>query len=204
MKFFEFCNKTFTTFLLRGYSTPIKTPVKRLQHSYQEIRKIPIKRLQHSCQEVYTTPVKKMIEYLNFFLLCTLVTLFCCLYIRMKTYHSLKKMAESGIDNLISSSYDAPQSESKRQKLLECILTGNSKLYLGKVYTEKQINKLSDEEVDKLFSNYNAKLSGQMVKSLGKSIINVYSMGACAALGISNQDALSEDLETDPFLNSAL
>ena len=29
-------------------------------------------------------------------------------------------------------------------------------------------------------------------------------MGACATLGISNQDALSNDLETDPFLNSAL
>ena len=43
-----------------------------------------------------------------------------------------------------------------------------------------------------------------MVKSLGESIINMYSMGACAALGISNQDALSEDLENDPFLNYAL
>ena len=29
-------------------------------------------------------------------------------------------------------------------------------------------------------------------------------MGACAALGISDQDALSEDLENNPFLNSAL
>ena len=43
-----------------------------------------------------------------------------------------------------------------------------------------------------------------MVKSLGKSIINMYSIGACAALGITNQDAMSEDLESDPFLNSAL
>ena len=60
------------------------------------------------------------------------------------------------------------------------------------------------KKLDKLFSNYEAKLSGQMVKSLGKSIINMYSMGACAALGISNQNALSEDLENDPFLNSAL
>ena len=29
-------------------------------------------------------------------------------------------------------------------------------------------------------------------------------MGASAVLGITNQDALSEDLENDPFLNSAL
>ena len=58
--------------------------------------------------------------------------------------------------------------------------------------------------MDKLFNNYEAKLSGQMVKSLEKSIINMYSMGDCAALGISNQDALSEDLQNDPFLNSAL
>ena len=30
------------------------------------------------------------------------------------------------------------------------------------------------------------------------------SMGACAMLGITNQDALSEDFENDPFLNSAI
>ena len=66
------------------------------------------------------------------------------------------------------------------------------------------MNDLSAEEVDKLFSNYKAKLSGQMVKSLGKSIVRMYSMGACATLGMSNQDMLSKDLESDPFLNSAL
>ena len=107
-------------------------------------------------------------------------------------------------ENLIFRSYETPQSDTKRQKLLECVLTGNSKLYLGKAYTEDQIKKLSDEEVDRLFNNYEAKLSGQMVNSPGCSIINMYSMGACAALGIRNQDALSEDLESDPFLNSAL
>ena len=32
----------------------------------------------------------------------------------------------------------------------------------------------------------------------------MYSMVACAVLGITNQDALSEDLENDPFLNSPL
>ena len=110
-------------------------------------------------------------------------------------------MAEELISNL---GYESPQSDTKRQKLLECVLTGNSKLHLGKVYTEDQLAKLNEEEVEKLFNNYEAKLSGQMVKSLGPSIINMYSMGACAVLGISNQDALSEDLENDPFLDSAL
>ena len=77
-------------------------------------------------------------------------------------------------------------------------------MYLGKVYAEDQLANLSEEEVEKLFNNYEAKLSGQMVKSSGKSIINMYSMGACSALEITNQEALSEDLENDPFLNSAL
>ena len=109
-------------------------------------------------------------------------------------------MVEELISNL---GYDeTPQSDTKRQKLLECVLTGNSKLYLGKVYTEEKIKERNEEEVEKLFSNYEAKLSGQMVKSLGCSIINMYSMRACSALGITNQDALSEDLENDPFLNS--
>ena len=75
--------------------------------------------------------------------------------------------------------YETPKSDTKRQKFLECVLTGNSKLYLGKAHTEDQIKKLSDEEVEKLFNNYKAKLSGQMVKSLGCSFINMYSMGVC-------------------------
>ena len=110
-------------------------------------------------------------------------------------------MAEELIGNL---GYETPQSDTKRQKLLECVLTRNSKLYLGKFYTEEQLAKLSEEEVEQLFNNYEAKLSGQMVKSLDKSIINMYSIGACSALGITNQYVLSEDLENDPFLNSAL
>ena len=142
-----------------------------------------------------------MLEYLNLCLLCALSALISYLYAWVKRYLPLLKMTEELISNL---GYGAPQLDNNHQKLLECILIRNSKLYLGKVYTEEQLAKLNEEEVEKHFNNYEAKLSGQMVKSLGKSIINMYSMGACAMLGISNQDALSEDLENDPFLNSAL
>ena len=140
-----------------------------------------------------------MLEYLNLWLLCALFALIFYQYIRIKKYFPILKMAEE-----IFSGYETPQSDTKCQKLLECVLTRNSKLYLGKVYTEEQLAKFNEEEVEKLFNNYEAKLSGQMVKSLGCSIINMYWMGACAALGITNQDALSEDLGNDPFLNSAL
>ena len=54
-------------------------------------------------------------------------------------------MAEELIGNL---GYGAPQSDTKHQKLLECVLTGNSKLYLGKVYTEEQLAKLNEEEME--------------------------------------------------------
>ena len=142
-----------------------------------------------------------MLEYINFCLLCAILALILYLYSWVNRYLPPLKMAEELIGNL---GYETPQSETKRQKLLKCVLTGNSKLYLGKVYTEEKIKELNEEDVEKLLNNYEAKLSGQMVKSLGRSIINMYSMGACSALGITNQDVLSEDLENDPFLNSAL
>ena len=143
-----------------------------------------------------------MLEYLDFCLLCILFTLILYLYTWVKRYLPLLKMAEELISNLGHD--ETPQSATKHQKLFECILTRNSKLYLGKAYTEEQLAKLSKEEMEKLFNNYEAKLSGQMIKSLGCSIINMYLMGACAVLGITNQDTLSEDLENEPFLNSAL
>ena len=48
-------------------------------------------------------------------------------------------MAEELIGNL---GYESPQSDKKCQKLLKCVLTGNSKLCLGKVYTEEQLKNL--------------------------------------------------------------
>ena len=149
-----------------------------------------------------------MLEYLNFCLLCVLFPLILYLYSGVKKYFPLLEMAEELIGNL---GYETPQSlpdgaspDTKRQKLLEYVPTRHSKLYLGKVYTEDQLPKLSEEEVEKHFNNYETKLSGQMVHLLGHSIINKYLMGACAVLGVTNQDALSEDLENDPFINSAV
>ena len=55
-------------------------------------------------------------------------------------------------------------------------------MYLGKEYTEEQINKMDCNDVNTLLNRYESVLSAQITKSLGKSIINSYSNLACSVL----------------------
>ena len=63
---------------------------------------------------------------------------------------------------------------------------------------------MDSNSIDVLSNRYESVLSAQMTKSLGKSVINLYSNIACSALGVGNQQDLSNDLECDPLLNTAL
>ena len=92
----------------------------------------------------------------------------------------------------------------KRARPVACVLSGNSKMYLGKEYTEQQINEMDYNSINTLPNRYKSVLSAQMTKSLGKSVINVYSNIACSVLGVGNQQELSTDLECDRFLNTAM
>ena len=85
-----------------------------------------------------------------------------------------------------------------------CALSGNSKQYLGKEYNEQQINEMDCTNVNTHLNRYESVLSAQMTKSLGKSIINLYSNLACSVLGLGNQQELSTDLESDPLLNTTM
>ena len=53
-----------------------------------------------------------------------------------------------------------------------CVLSGNTKQTLGKEYTEQQINEMDSYNINILSKRYKSILSGQMTKSLGKSVIN--------------------------------
>ena len=92
----------------------------------------------------------------------------------------------------------------KRDRLITCILPGNSKQYSGKEYTEQHINEMDSHNISALSNRYESVLSAQMTKSSGKSVINLYSNVACSVLGVGNQQDLSDDLECDPFLNTAM
>ena len=92
----------------------------------------------------------------------------------------------------------------KRERLAACVLSGNSKTYLGKVYTEQQINEMDCDNLNTLVNRYESVLSAQMTKSLGESVINLYSNIACSVLGVGNQQDLSGYFECDPFRNTAM
>ena len=63
---------------------------------------------------------------------------------------------------------------------------------------------MDSNNINILLHRYESVSSAQMTKSLGKSVINLYSNIACSMLGVGNQQTLCNDLECDPFLNIAL
>ena len=172
-----------------------------------------------------------MIEYINLLLLLTMFGETCYAYYRLKIIFYLisivmdseildqltnlgrdvdsefpkpKRGRKKKADTKINESEDNDVRD-KRERLVACILSGNSKMYLGKEYTEQQINQMDYNSINTLLNRYESVLSAQMTKSLGKSVMmNLYSNIACSVLGIGNQQELSTDLECDPFLNTAM
>ena len=101
-----------------------------------------------------------------------------------------KKKADTKINELEDNDIRA-----KGERLVACVLSGNSKIY---------INEMDYNSINTLLNRYESILRAQMTKSLGKSVINLYSNIACSVLGVGNQQELSTNLECDPFLNTAL
>ena len=146
-----------------------------------------------------------MIEYVNLLLLLTMFVATCYAYYRLKNiFYLISIVMDSEIlDQLtsleqnVNSVVTKPKKDlrkkadpkineledndvrEKRERLVACVLSGNSKMYLGKEYTEQQINEMDCTNVNTLLNRYESVLSAQMTKSLGKSVINLYSNLAC-------------------------
>ena len=171
-----------------------------------------------------------MIEYVNLLLLLTMFGSTCYVYYQLKKFFYLISILMdseildqvTNLEKNVDSEFPKPKRgrkkkadtkineledndiRDKRERLVACVLSGNSKMYLGKEYTEQQINEMDCTNVNALLNRYESILSAQMTKSLGKSVINLYSNIACSVLGVGNQQELSTDLECDPFLNTAI
>ena len=152
-----------------------------------------------------------MIEYVNSLLLLTMFGSTCYVYYNLKKLFSLisilidSKILDqlTNLEKNVDSELTKPKRgrrkkndtkinevendvRDKRERLVACVLSGNSKMYLGKEYTEQQINEMNCNNVNTLLNRYESVLSAQMTKSLGKSVVNLYSNIACNVLGIGN------------------
>ena len=171
-----------------------------------------------------------MIEYINLFILLAMLGSTFYVYYRLKMILDLisivmdSKILDQSTDlgRDVDSEFPKPKRgrkkkadpkinefegndvRDKRERLVACVLSGNSKMYLGKEYTEEQVNKMDCNCVNTLLNRCESVLSAQMTNSLGKSIIILYSNLACSVLGVGNQQELSTDLVCDPFLNTAM
>ena len=117
-----------------------------------------------------------MIEYANLFLLLTMFGSTCYVYYKLKKFFYLisilmdseildqltnleknmdfevtkpKKGHKKKIDTKINEVEESDVRD-KRERLVACVLSGNSKQYLGKEYTEQQINELDCNNVNTL------------------------------------------------------
>ena len=135
-----------------------------------------------------------MIEYVNSFLLLMMLGSACYVYYKMKKFFYLisiimdseildqltsleqnvnsevtkpKRGRRKKVDPKVNEVEDSDVRD-KRERLVVCVLSGNSKMYLGKEYTEQQINEIYCTNVNTLLNRYESVLSAQMTKSLGK------------------------------------
>ena len=51
----------------------------------------------------------------------------------------------------------------KRKRLIACVLSGNSKMYLGKEYTEQQIDEIGCNSINTLINRIHSKCSNDQI-----------------------------------------
>ena len=96
------------------------------------------------------------------------------------------------------------ETEVKREKLISGVMGGGK--YIEKNITVESLNNMSNDEITKEFDKYERRLGAVMVKTLGKSMLEVYSSIASYFLPIKpeKKEKLVDDLNQDPFLDHAL
>ena len=137
-----------------------------------------------------------MIEYVNLLLLLTMSGSTCYVYYRLKKFFylisiimnsemlDLLTILEKNVDSEVTKPKRGHKKKAdtkineledndirgKRERLVACVLSGNSKQYLGKEYTEQQINEMDCNSISTLINRYESISSAQMTKSWVKAL----------------------------------
>ena len=121
---------------------------------------------------------------------------------KFQKIYPIKMEAEKLLENL--NIKDDQISELKRERLSAIVAGGKGKQYLGKDLQLSDINSMSAEEINKLYTKYEARLGSSMTKTLGNSFINLYVLGVSKYFNVIDPPKLIKDLEEDPYIDNAL
>ena len=91
----------------------------------------------------------------------------------------------------------------KRERIYAVVASGKSKHYLGKQLTIDEAQELSDDDIEALHDRYSSLLGSKIVKSLGQSVVTLYSKTLSRYFDI-DQDKLYNDLVSDPIVSETL
>jgi len=96
--------------------------------------------------------------------------------------------------------------DEKRSRLTTLAVGGYCKTYLGKDLSTDQVEKFTDDEIRSAYAKYESRLGAMMTKTLGKSMLTLYSYTVGLVLPISeeNKPKMVEEMELDPFVAHAI
>jgi len=92
----------------------------------------------------------------------------------------------------------------KKERLYQLIGTGNIKRYLGKQLTVEEVQSFTPEEINDYYARYQSSLGAKMAKSIGKSLISIYTKFINHFFKVKDIDYLSEDLTNDPIVSNTI
>ena len=85
-----------------------------------------------------------------------------------------------------------------RERLDALAAGGRARQYLGKPLSVDQVDKMDEEELEKLYSRYESRLGAAMTRTLGAAALQLYTSAASMLLPIP------PELESDPFVEHAV
>ena len=89
-------------------------------------------------------------------------------------------------------SQNTEQDKIKRERLSAIVMGGNSKKFICKNLQLSDIDSMSSEEINKLYSRYENKLGASVTKTLGNSIINLFAVGVSKFFKVNQTELIKE------------
>ena len=106
--------------------------------------------------------------------------------------------------NLPGSDGTLPEVMNKKEKLYSLAASGKTKQYLGVELSWEQIQHLSPEDIEKFYSRFEAHLGSKIVKSLGHTVLSIYTKLVSRFAPIDSEQDFIYDLTQDPVLTKSL